>query len=158
MEREVVVAEKVMNGRGIPSQADGHPHGSGDGRGGNEHPETGRQPFVRVRAIGRSALVEVTGIEYLTGDAARALIDELSRQVRDHRHTRLVVGLTGVRHASEGALSALARLTQRVRRRGGWVRLWGVDTTIRGRLRLTKLDEVLEVCHSRNEALGLLDR
>ena len=118
------MAEKRRDDRMNPTRTEGYTLESVDTQTERAHLRTALPLRVRVRSIERTALIEFTGSDYLTGEAARAVIDELYRQVRDHLHCHLVVGFSDVRHVSGRALSLLARLCMRLKRRGGWVRLW----------------------------------
>ena len=131
------------DGRGarwdMPSKADGRPHRC-------------------VRTIERVAIIRFEGAEILFEEEALSAVREQLKRLIEEGHTRLVLNFEGVRYMSSNILGILVSLQRKdvpVRVR---LQLCGLDPLLRDMLRITRLDEVLDVCDDEAEALGLIVR
>jgi anti-sigma B factor antagonist len=116
-------------------------------------------PRPRVQTVERVAIVRLTPCQFLLGETAvRELLGRLERLVEAEGHTQILLNLRGVRYVSGEVLQALAGFRKRFGRRRGDVRLCGLDPLVLDLLRVSRLDQVFEVCTDEPEALGILAR
>jgi hypothetical protein len=152
------MADDGRDGKAGPALLGDPADGPGHGAAPTAPEKTARRPRVPVRVLGRPVLIDLAGAESLFGEGADAVIAALGGLGRRWHHAAVAVDLTGVLAVSEEVLDALARLGRRVRRRRGWLCLHGVGPGVKATLRGIGLDRELNVCDSRNEALGRSSR
>jgi anti-anti-sigma factor len=120
---------------------------------------TGPQPRLRVRTIGRTAMVRFEDAEILNDEEAiRGIGEQLDRLIKDECHTRLLVNLGGVRYLSTAVLAKLAWAARQVEPVHGQIQVCSFDPPLRDMIRITHLDWVFDVCSDEAEELGLVVR
>jgi anti-anti-sigma factor len=118
---------------------------------------TTRQPPLRVRTIGRMAIVHIVDSEFLCEEAAvRAVREQLHHLIEDGGHTRLLVNFAGVRYLPCAVLGILAGLKKKVDPGRGCIQLCGMEPLLQDVLHITHLDGIFEVYTDEAEALGLM--
>src|SRR5262249_29393692 len=118
--------------------------------------EGDRLPRLRVRTIERTALVRFEGAEILYDGAAVRAVGEQLESLARQGHTRPLLKLSGGRDPSRDVLGVLALREKKIDRAGGRIQVCGLDPLLRDMLRITRLDDVFDVCADEAEALGLL--
>jgi anti-sigma B factor antagonist len=159
LEKEVVMAGFGGLNDQIRSAAIDGIHDSAEGlrktRSSLEEPES--PPRWRVRVIERVAMIRISGSEFLLEErVVGGLVDRLEDLVTGEGHTRLVLNFRGVRYVSSSMLDKLVRFQKEVARRGGCLRICGLDPLLRDLLRACHLDPVFDICADEAEALGLI--
>ena len=91
------------------------------------------------------------------GDVDMAVADEvrlrLTRLV-DRGRARLVLDLGGVMYIDSSGLGALVAATKHARAAGGDIRLCALESDVRALFEMTRLDRVLAIHSTRQEAVG----
>ena len=68
------------------------------------------------------------------------------------KHTRVVLDLTGVSRVDSGGLGKIVNCLSRVRMAGGTMHLAGVNDTVVGLFKLTKVDRIVKLYPNAREA------
>jgi anti-anti-sigma factor len=115
---------------------------------------------MRVKTIPRTAVVRFEDAEILfEASDVRAIGEQLRRLIDDQGETRLLLNFSGVRYLSSDVLAILADLQKKkIEPVGGCIQLCGLDPLLRDMVRISRLDQMFDVCTDEAEALGLLMR
>ena len=150
----------LIDHHGRPTAADGAPVPSASPSGtGHFRPSPAGRPRLRLQVIERVAIVRFAACEFLVGETiADEVMGRLEHIVEAKGCPRLLLNLGGVRYTSDALLGRLARLREELDRRGGELRLCGLDPLLRDLLRISGQDRVFDDCADEAEALGLLVR
>ena len=107
--------------------------------------KTESQPGITVVTL---LTPEVAPMESLS-----ALWESIIRLIPPGGAVQLVLDFSKVQFLSSAALGGLMRVAQKARGTGSTLRLYGVTPTVNDVLRLTRMDRVVRLCGSRDEAL-----
>ncbi len=110
-------------------------------------------PRLRASSQGDAIIVELSDKKILD----EALINQIGKQlatiVAGQKAPKLVLDFVNVGHMSSSALGMLITLHKRVREKNGQLRLCNIRPSIYDVFLITRLNEVLGICASREEAL-----
>jgi anti-sigma B factor antagonist len=101
-------------------------------------------------------VAELTDRKILDEVSITQIGDQLSALVSQGGSPRLVLDFSGVAHMSSSALGMLITLHKRIRERDGQLRLCCIQPAIYEVFAITRLNEIFQICSSRQEALGTL--
>ncbi len=106
--------------------------------------ETANQ-ITQVRFADRNILEET---------AIQQIGDELGALVADESNPRLLLNFENVEHLSSAALGMLITINNRIRQKGGQLRLSNIDTPIYEVFVITKLNNLFQIFDQASEAMG----
>jgi anti-sigma B factor antagonist len=111
---------------------------------------------MRVSAQDGVTVVELTERRILDELAISEIGDQLKGLIAQAPTPRMIVDFTAVAHMSSSALGMLITLHKHVREKGGQLRLCGIGPAIYEVFVITRLNEIFQICKSREEAIQTL--
>lgn len=108
---------------------------------------------IRVREEGDVSCVEFVERSIIDEGVIRQIGEELLKLVDGAAKPAVVIDFTGVQHLSSAALGVLINVHNRVKARGGHLRLCGIPRGIFEVFRITKLDRIFQTCDTVTQAL-----
>ncbi|MFA6133215.1 MAG: STAS domain-containing protein [Phycisphaerae bacterium] len=111
---------------------------------------------VTVSAEGNVTVVELTDKKILDEMNIAQIGEQINSLVVASDDPRLVLDFSSVGQMSSSALGMLIRLHKRIREKNGQLRLCGIQPAIFEVFVITRLNEVFQICRSRQEALASL--
>lgn len=111
---------------------------------------------IKVTAHGDVQVVELTDRKILDEVNIGQINEQLQALVAGTPLPKLVVDFSGVAHMSSSALGSLITLHKRIREKGGRLCLCCIQPAIYEVFQITRLNEILKICPSRDEALSSL--
>ena len=99
-------------------------------------------------------VVELADRRILDEAVISDIAEQLYALVAEDDCPKLVLDFQNVSHMSSGALGMLITLHKRIREKGGDLRLCGISESIYEVFKITRLNEVFNVCDSREDAVG----
>ncbi len=82
--------------------------------------------------------------------------EQLNALVSGPEEPKILLDFSGVAHMSSSALGVLITLHKRVREKSGKLRLCNIDPGIHEVFVITRLNEIFQICDSREEAMESL--
>jgi len=108
---------------------------------------------LRVRREGGVVRVEFIDRNILDEANIQAIGDEISRLIEAEPSPKLLISFTNVDHLSSAALGTLITVNNKVRQRGGQLRLADIDPQIYEVFVITKLNRLFQIHESAADAL-----
>jgi len=107
---------------------------------------------VKSRRLGEeTGVVEIIGeVDVYSAPQAKKVMHELV----DGGATHLLIDLRATDYLDSTAMGALVGVLRRTAERGGWVRLVGPGPRIRRLFEITRLDQILPIFETEEEALA----
>lgn len=94
----------------------------------------------------------ILALEQLAQPQAHWQLEAELTRLAENREFKVIADLTGVKQISSTALSVLARFAEECRQNHGELRLVVTEAGVMQMLRVTMLDKVMEIFHTRDEA------
>lgn len=113
-------------------------------------------PRLKVSTEGPATVVELTDRKILDEVSITQIGDQLNALVCQMGSPKIVMDFTGVAHMSSSALGVLITLHKRIREKKGQLRLCCIQPAIYEVFAITRLNEIFEICSSRQEAVESL--
>ena len=113
-------------------------------------------PRLNISAEGDVTVVELTDRKILDEVSISQIGERLAALVAKADHPKFILDFSNVGHMSSSALGMLITLHKRVRERKGQLRLSGIQPPIYEVFVITRLNEIFQICGSKEEALGTL--
>lgn len=113
-------------------------------------------PRLNISDVDGVTLVELTDRKILDEVNISQIGEQLNVLVADADAPKLVLDFSRVSHMSSSALGMLITLQKRVREKNGQLRLCGIQPNIREVFVITRLNEIFEICDTREDALASL--
>ena len=98
-------------------------------------------------------VVTVPDLQTTSADSLTVVWHAICRRILPGVGIRLVLDFSQGSFLSSTALGELMRIARKVRTSGGRLRLCRVTASVLDILKLTRMDKVIEICTSREEAL-----
>lgn len=92
--------------------------------------------FTRVEFLDRNILDEAT---------IQQIGEELSSLIEDSAMPKMLISFENVEHLSSAALGTLITVNNKIRQKGGQLRLSNIDAQIREVFSITKLDKLFQI-------------
>ena len=106
---------------------------------------------IKARQLGTTIILDVSGdIDFATSPELRKA---LLRDIRELRTPRVVLNLTAVRYVDSSGVASLVEGLKAARGVGSRFILFGLNTTVREVLQLSKLVRILEIYDSEEQAV-----
>ena len=115
-----------------------------------------KTPRLRVTAAGGATVVELTDRRILDELSINEIGEQLASMVAKSAAPKFVLDFSGVTHMSSSVLSMLIALRNRIREKGGELRLSGIQPPILELFAMTRLNEIFTICQTREQALQTL--
>jgi anti-sigma B factor antagonist len=112
-----------------------------------------QSPRMSVQVENDITIVELMSQKILDEMVIAEIGEQLNQLVEQAEYPRLVLDFTHVSHMSSSALGMLITLHKRIREKGGHLRLCNVQPAIYEVFVITRLNEIFQICQSRDEAL-----
>ena len=114
-------------------------------------------PRLSVSTQGDVTIVELTDRKILDEISISQIGERLQGLVAKADHPKFILDFTCVGHMSSSALGMLITLHKRIREKNGELRLSGIQPPIYEVFVITRLNEIFQICQSKEEALGTLN-
>ena len=111
-------------------------------------------PRLKTARQGNVAVVELVDKKILDEASINQLGEQLFALAAASPAPRLVLDFANVAHMSSSALGMLITLHKRVREKGGLLRLCNILPSIYEVFVITRLNEVFQICSSRDQAVS----
>ena len=115
-----------------------------------------RAPRLKTTRSGDVAIVDLLDKKILDEAAIAQIAGELLALADQADTPRLVVDFANVTHMSSSALGMLITLLKRTREKDGELRLCNINPSIYEVFAITRLNEVFNICKTREDAVGEL--
>lgn len=115
-----------------------------------------QNPRLRVSVDGDVTCVALTDRKILDEVNIAQIGEQLGKLVASSAQPRMVLDFTNVSHMSSSALGMLITLHKRIREKDGQLRLAAIQPAIYEVFVITRLNEILKICSSQQEALASL--
>lgn len=107
---------------------------------------------LRVRRIDNVTQVEFIDRNILDEGNIQAIAEEIARLIESDPAPRLLICFQNVDHLSSAALGALITINNKVRDRGGQLRLSNIDPQIQEVFAITRLTKIFQIHETAEEA------
>jgi len=114
------------------------------------------EPGLNVTTESGATVVELTDRKILDEMMINKIGEQLGQVVADSDKPKLVLDFANVGHMSSSALGMLITLHKRIRERKGELCLSGIQPPIYEVFVITRLNEIFQICKSREEAISHL--
>jgi len=108
---------------------------------------------MTVEQVGDVVIVELKDRKILDEVSIMQIGEQLNALVLQAEAPKMVIDFTNVGHMSSSALGVLITLHKRVRERRGKLQLCCIQSAIYEIFVITRLNEIFDICQSRQEAL-----
>ena len=112
------------------------------------------KPQLIVTRQGKVIVVQLTDRKILDEMNIMRIGDDLNGLVAESDTPQLVIDFSQVGHMSSSALGMLITLHKRIREKDGQLRLCCIQPSIYEVFVITRLNEIFQICQSRQEALA----
>jgi anti-sigma B factor antagonist len=109
---------------------------------------------LRVKQDGRVTVIEFIDRNILDEANIQLIADEILQIIEQEKEPRLLISFADVDHLSSAALGALITINNRIKARGGRLRLARIDPQIYEVFRITKLDQIFQIHDTIEEAMS----
>ena len=113
-----------------------------------------QDPRLRLSVNGNVTIIELLDRKILDGVNILQIGEQLTALTSQAAQPRFVLDFSNVAHLSSSALGVLITLSKRVREKAGQLRLCGIQPAILEIFVITRLNEIFQICPSRQEAVG----
>ncbi|MHC4414564.1 MAG: STAS domain-containing protein [Planctomycetota bacterium] len=110
-------------------------------------------PYLDVRTIANARVIEFSRSDVTDPAYIKQAGEEIDRLVMKLKRPRVVIDFQRVHRLSSAMLGMLVALKQTVEKQDGELRIASVSENIYDIFKLTKLDNVLKICDSPEEAV-----
>src|SRR5262245_22113567 len=117
-----------------------------------------RRPALRVRAVDRTAVVDIIHAETLYAEEDISHLANQLRRMAEEGHTRLVLNFREVHTMSSDVLAMLAALHRRLGKSRRRLAISGLHPVLRDMLRICGLERVFDLHAEEAEASGAAAR
>jgi anti-sigma B factor antagonist len=114
-------------------------------------------PRLSVSAEGDVTIVELTDRKILDEISISQIGERLQGLVAKCTNPKFILDFSSVGHMSSSALGMLITLHKRIREKNGQLRLSGIQAPIYEVFVITRLNEIFQICRSKEEALTTLN-
>ena len=111
-------------------------------------------PTIQVRSEGLVAVVSFLGKKIVADEDIRAMESGLDGLVEAHGYRQLVLDFAQVQYLSSSALGRLMVVNQKLRARGGTMKLCGLPVNLQDLFKSTRLVSVFELYDDLESALA----
>lgn len=108
---------------------------------------------IRVKRVNNVTQVEFVDRNILDEANIQAIGDEIAALIDADQAPRLLISFANVEHLSSAALGTLITLNNRVRNKGGQLRLSNIDAQIYEVFVITRLNKIFQIHQSTDEAM-----
>lgn len=108
---------------------------------------------LKIDDVEGVTVVTVPDLQITSAESSTDVWHAISRLILPGAGIRLVLDCSQVRFLSSTALGGRMRISRKVRSSGSKLRLCSVTASVLDVLKLTRMDKVIEICTSREEAL-----
>ena len=115
-----------------------------------------QSPRLKVSNVGDVTVVELIDRKILDEVNISQIGEQFSALVGQTPQTKFVVDFASVSHMSSSALGMLITLNKRIREKKGELRLCNIQPAIYEVFVITRLNEIFQICRTRQEALDSL--
>lgn len=115
-----------------------------------------QNPRMNVTDVDGVTVVELKDRKILDEMSIMQIGEQLNALVADCDYPRFVMDFANVGHMSSSALGVLITLHKRIRENHGQLRLCNIQPAIYEIFVITRLNEIFQVCQSRQEAIDSL--
>jgi anti-sigma B factor antagonist len=112
---------------------------------------------LNITTEGAAILVELADKKILDEVSISQIGEQLNSLVAGSPQPRLVLDFSSVGQMSSSALGMLITLHKRLREKNGQLRLCGIQPAIYEVFVITRLNEIFQICQTRQEALDSLN-
>jgi anti-sigma B factor antagonist len=112
------------------------------------------EPKINVSVSDGVTLVTLADQRILDEMSIAALGKELDSLVTKQKTPKLIIDFAKVTNMSSSALGMLITLHKRIRENNGELRLCNIQPTIEEVFRITRLNEIFQICQSQAEAVA----
>ncbi len=113
-------------------------------------------PRLNVTAEGGVTIVELTDRKILDELSISQIGERLQGLVAKAEDPKFILDFSSVGHMSSSALGMLITLHKRIREKKGQLRLSGIQPPIHEVFVITRLNEIFDICQSKEQALETL--
>jgi anti-sigma B factor antagonist len=115
-----------------------------------------KTPRLRVATEGGATVVELTDRRILDEVSIGEIGEQITSMIARSADPKFVLDFSSVAHMSSSALGMLITLHKRLREKGGELRLCGIQPAILEVFVITRLNEIFQICPTREQALQTL--
>jgi anti-anti-sigma factor len=113
-------------------------------------------PRLSVSSHGEVTIVELTDRKILDEISIAQIGERLQELVAKTESPKFILDFSSVGHMSSSALGMLITVHKRIREKKGQLRLSGIQPPIYEVFVITRLNEIFQICQTREEALETL--
>jgi len=113
-------------------------------------------PRLNISSENDVTIVELTDRKILDELSISQIGERLQGMVAKAENPKMILDFSNVGHMSSSALGMLITLHKRIREKKGQLRLSGIQPPIYEVFVITRLNEIFEICPSKQEALDTL--
>jgi len=113
-------------------------------------------PRLNISASGDVTVVELTDRKILDEISISQIGERLALLIAKADSPKFILDFSHVGHMSSSALGMLITVHKRIRERKGQLRLSGIQPPIYEVFVITRLNEIFQICGSKEEALSTL--
>ena len=113
-------------------------------------------PRLNISAEGDVTIVELTDRKILDELSISQIGERLQGMVAKAENPKFILDVSNVGHMSSSALGMLITVHKRIREKKGQLRLSGIQPPIREVFVITRLNEIFDICSSKDDALDTL--
>jgi len=113
-------------------------------------------PRLNISAEGDVTIVELTDRKILDELSISQIGERLQGMVAKAENPKFILDFSNVGHMSSSALGMLITVHKRIREKKGQLRLSGIQPPIHEVFVITRLNEIFDICSSRDDALSTL--
>jgi anti-sigma B factor antagonist len=114
-------------------------------------------PRLNVTAEGDVTIVELTDRKILDELSISQIGERLQGMVAKVENPKFILDFSNVGHMSSSALGMLITIHKRIREKKGQLRLSGIQPPIHEVFVITRLNEIFDICKSKEDALETLN-
>ncbi|MFB3890400.1 MAG: STAS domain-containing protein [Phycisphaerae bacterium] len=115
-----------------------------------------QNPRVKVTEVDGATVVSLIDRKILDEVNIGQIGEQLNALVAKSPQPKIVVDFTAVSHMSSSALGMIITLHKRIREKNGQLRLCSIQPAIYEVFVITRLNEILKICATQQEALDSL--
>lgn len=114
-------------------------------------------PRLNVSSEGDVVIVELTDQKILDELSVSQIRERIGGLIAKAETPKFILDFTSVSHMTSSMLGMLITLHKRIREKEGQLRLSGIQPPIHEVFVITKLNEIFEICESKQAALDTLN-
>ena len=117
---------------------------------------TASAPNLAVHTIADARVIEFSRADLTDAALIKTIGDEIYHLVKGTNHPKLVIDFQKVERLSSATLGMLIALDKVISKQSGQLRIANVSEGVSDVFRITKLDSVLQICRSTQDAVDSL--